>query len=77
MQMVSALRGQFGGHAVAKKDEKVDVNHAAEPKADQGDAQPSPGNPADAGPSSGSGETPGTGGGAADAGPTSGAGPTN
>lgn len=36
MQMVSALRGQFGGHEVAKKNEKEDVNHAARPKASHG-----------------------------------------
>lgn len=29
MQMVAALRNQFGGHAVAKKSELDDVNHAA------------------------------------------------
>ncbi len=32
MQAVSALRGQFGGHAVAKKNTLADVNHAAAPK---------------------------------------------
>ena len=80
MQMVSALRGQFGGHAVAKKDDKADVNHAAQPKQDRAGAEAStagPKDPANAGPSSGTGETPGAGGGAADAGPTSGAGSTN
>lgn len=33
MQAVAALRGQFGGHEVTKKNVKDDVNHAAHPKA--------------------------------------------
>jgi 6-phosphogluconate dehydrogenase len=78
MQMVSACAASSVATQVAKKNEKVDVNHAAEPKADRATSAQKrrgqgEGNPADAGPSSGSGETP-TGGGAADAGPTSGAG---
>ena len=90
MQMVSALRGQFGGHAVAKigdgtrtgsgehTAEKHDVNHAAERKQPEGAPPPAGGDPTQAGPSSGSGSTDGTsGGGAADAGPTSGAGSTH
>ncbi len=67
MQAVSALRGQFGGHAVAMlgdgsrtgehTDEKHDVNHAAERKQDAGPTPAAGGDPTQAGPSSGTGAT--------------------
>ncbi|RIK14927.1 MAG: decarboxylating 6-phosphogluconate dehydrogenase [Acidobacteria bacterium] len=84
MQMVAALRGQFGGHAVKMLDDEsskdlgqVEVHHGAEPKRDEG-AEERPGSDraepeagADsAGPSSGTGSTDDAGG------PTSGSGDT-
>jgi 6-phosphogluconate dehydrogenase len=83
MQMVAALRGQFGGHAVKMLEDElgegqVEVHHAAEPKQDDADearvgaeGEGSDGSADDAGPSSGSGST---GGGS---GPTSGSGDTD
>lgn len=79
MQMVAALRGQFGGHAVKMLDDPTldggqeEVHQGAEPKQDQGKERPgddsAPEQGADqAGPSSGSGSTDGG------AGPTSGSG---
>src|SRR5699024_2846991 len=78
MQMVAALRGQFGGHAVKMLEDdlgegQVEVHQAAEPKHDEGEervgdegrAEP---DADDAGPSSGSGSTGGP------EGPTSGSG---
>jgi 6-phosphogluconate dehydrogenase len=75
MQAVSALRGQFGGHAVRMLgDEHAEVSPAAEPKKDEG--APRPGarddsgagkDVAGAGPSSGTGDVGGDG-------PTSGTG---
>ena len=84
MQMVAALRGQFGGHAVKMLDDEsskdlgqVEVHHGAEPKRDEG-TEERPGSDraepeADAdtaGPSSGTGATEDAGG------PTSGSGDT-
>ncbi|GAA1171875.1 decarboxylating 6-phosphogluconate dehydrogenase [Ornithinimicrobium humiphilum] len=83
MQMVAALRGQFGGHAVKMLEDElgegqVEVHHAAEPKQDDAgearvgaEGEGSGGSADDAGPSSGSGST---GGGS---GPTSGSGDTD
>ena len=78
MQMVAALRGQFGGHAVQMLEDDLDegqleVHHGAEPKHDEGkarigdDSTPAP-HSDQAGPSSGSGSTGGP------EGPTSGTG---
>jgi 6-phosphogluconate dehydrogenase len=78
MQAVSALRGQFGGHAVQMlSDEQAEVSPAAEPKQDEGAPRPGASNDAgagkdvaDAGPSSGTGDVGGDG-------PTSGTGSTD
>ncbi|WP_134771946.1 phosphogluconate dehydrogenase (NAD(+)-dependent, decarboxylating) [Ornithinimicrobium flavum] len=78
MQMVAALRGQFGGHAVRMLEDdlgegQVEVHRAAEPKDDTGEKRVGDEGGAapdadDAGPSSGSGSTGGP------EGPTSGSG---
>ncbi|MDO5739169.1 MAG: decarboxylating 6-phosphogluconate dehydrogenase [Ornithinimicrobium sp.] len=66
MQMVSALRGQFGGHAVKLLDDprldegQVEVHQGAEAKQDGGHSAPpqsSGSGASDAGPSSGTGST--------------------